>query len=92
MYIFDVTEVYGGIKTLNVFCHSWMDKLGVSAQRGVGVVMHHTVIGQNGLLDLNLNPTPVCGQHLHAFALHTLCKLFSKLFGQETVCTFVFLV
>ena len=42
-----------------------MDKLGVSAQRGVGIVMHHTMVGRNsGLLDLNLNPNPVCWQYV----------------------------
>jgi len=41
-------------------CDRWLDKLGLSAQRGIGVVMRQTLYGYNyALLDVDMNPNPV---------------------------------
>jgi len=41
-------------------CCRWLDKLGLSAQRGIGVVMRQTLYGYNyALLDIDMNPNPV---------------------------------
>jgi len=38
----------------------WLEKLGLSAQRGIGVVMRQTLYGYNyALLDIDMNPNPV---------------------------------
>jgi hypothetical protein len=45
---------------MTVLLCRWLDKLGVSAERGIGVVMRQTLIGGNyALLDGHLNPNPV---------------------------------
>ena len=41
-------------------CTRWLDKLGLSAYDGVGVVMRQTFLGGSyGLLDNNFSPNPV---------------------------------
>ena len=41
-------------------CYRWLEKLGLSAQRGIGVVMRQTLYGYNyALLDIDMNPNPV---------------------------------
>jgi len=41
-------------------CDRWLDKLGVSAQRGVGVVTRQTFYGYYySLIDVDMNPNPV---------------------------------
>ena len=42
------------------FIHRWMDKLGVAAKEGLGVIMRQTFYGgYYGLIDSNLMPNPV---------------------------------
>jgi len=44
-------------------CGRWLDKLGLSAQKDIGVVMRQTLYGYNyALLDIDMNPNPV-GTH-----------------------------
>ena len=44
----------------------WLEKLGLSAQRGIGVVMRQTLYGYNyALLDIDMNPNPVNTCTLH---------------------------
>jgi len=44
-----------------LFSHGrWLDKLGLSAQKGVGVVMRQTLYGYfYAMLDIDMNPNPV---------------------------------
>ena len=43
----------------NASMSRFMDKLGLSAALGIQVLMQHTLVGINGLLEKDLEPLPV---------------------------------
>jgi len=79
-------DVTWSLTQLLFYCGRWLDKLGLSAQKGVGVVIRQTLYGYDySLLDIDMNPNPV-GTCMHFNPFYTAWYDVTDDTTQPTIC------